>query len=106
MRLNLRRISTHFFVTALLNRAALLHPPKKDREKNIQSRMKGGFLPTFQGDIASFHARHELGGYMKKRVIALLMAVVTIFGMLAVPANAASLKDSGTVTIQQAGYGN
>ncbi len=43
---------------------------------------------------------------MKKRVIALLMAVVTIFGVLAVPANAASLKDSGTVTIQQAGYGN
>jgi uncharacterized surface anchored protein len=65
--------------------------------------MKGGFLPTFQGDIASFHARHELGGYMKKRVIALLMAVVTIFGMLAVPANAASLNDSGSVTIQYLG---
>ena len=42
---------------------------------------------------------------MKKRVIALFLAAITIFGMLTVPASAASLKDSGTVTIQQAGYG-
>ena len=43
---------------------------------------------------------------MKKRIIALFMAAITIFGMLSVPASAASLTTSGTVTIQQAGYGN
>lgn len=41
---------------------------------------------------------------MKKRIIALFMAAITIFGMLSVPASAASLTTSGTVTIQQAGY--
>ncbi|MEY8404284.1 SpaA isopeptide-forming pilin-related protein [Oscillospiraceae bacterium 44-34] len=43
---------------------------------------------------------------MKKRIIALIMAAITVFGMLAVPASAASLTTSGSVTIQQAGYGN
>ncbi len=45
---------------------------------------------------------------MKKRVnrlLSILLAVVTLFGVLSIPANAASLNDSGTVTIQQAGYG-
>ena len=36
----------------------------------------------------------------------MLLVVATLFGLLALPANAASLADSGTVTIQQAGYGN
>ena len=43
---------------------------------------------------------------MKKRIIALIMAAITVFGMLAVPASAASLTTSGSVTIQQAGYGS
>ena len=42
---------------------------------------------------------------MKKRVIALFLAAITIFSMLTAPANAAGLSGSGTVTIQQAGYG-
>ena len=36
----------------------------------------------------------------------MLLVVATLFGLMAVPASAASLGDSGTVTIQQAGYGN
>ena len=40
------------------------------------------------------------------RLLSMLLVVATLFGMMALPANAASLGDSGTVTIQQAGYGN
>ncbi|MDE6589084.1 MAG: Cys-Gln thioester bond-forming surface protein, partial [Oscillospiraceae bacterium] len=40
------------------------------------------------------------------RLLSMLLAVAVMFGILAVPASAASLKDSGSVTIQQAGYGN
>lgn len=39
------------------------------------------------------------------RILSLLLAMTTLFSLLAVPANAASLSGSGTVTIQQAGYG-
>ena len=41
-----------------------------------------------------------------KRILSILLAVVTLIGILAIPASAATLGDSGTVTIQQAGYGN
>ncbi len=40
------------------------------------------------------------------RLLSMLLVVATLFGLLAVPASAATLGDSGTVTIQQAGYGN
>ena len=40
------------------------------------------------------------------RLLSMLLVMATMFGLLALPANAASLSDSGTVTIQQAGYGN
>ena len=40
------------------------------------------------------------------RLLSMLLVVATLFGLMAVPASAASLSDSGTVTIQQAGYGN
>ena len=40
------------------------------------------------------------------RLLSMLLVVATLFGMMALPANAASLGNSGTVTIQQAGYGN
>lgn len=39
------------------------------------------------------------------RLLSMLLVVVTMFGVMSLPANAASLNDSGTVTIQQAGYG-
>ena len=40
------------------------------------------------------------------RLLSMLLVVATLFGILAVPASAAnSLSGSGTVTIQQAGYG-
>mgnify|MGYP000556192440 CR=1 FL=1 len=39
------------------------------------------------------------------RLLSMLLVVATLFGLLAVPASAASLESSGTVTIQQAGYG-
>ena len=39
------------------------------------------------------------------RLLSMLLVVATLFGILAVPASAASLESSGTVTIQQAGYG-
>ena len=39
------------------------------------------------------------------RLLSMLLVVATLFGILAVPASAASLENSGTVTIQQAGYG-
>ena len=35
----------------------------------------------------------------------MLLVVATLFGILAVPASAASLESSGTVTVQQAGFG-
>ncbi|MCD7888062.1 MAG: Cys-Gln thioester bond-forming surface protein, partial [Clostridiales bacterium] len=40
------------------------------------------------------------------RLLSMLLVVATLFGLLAVPASAASLETSGTVTIQQAGFGN
>ncbi len=40
------------------------------------------------------------------RILSMLLAVATLVSLLAVPASAASLGGSGTVTIQQAGYGN
>ena len=43
---------------------------------------------------------------MKKRVIALILAAITVFSMLTATASAASLTTSGSVTIQQAGYGS
>ena len=39
------------------------------------------------------------------RLLSMLLVVATLFGLLAVPASAATLGDSGTVTIKQAGYG-
>lgn len=39
------------------------------------------------------------------RLLSMLLVVATLFSLLAVPASAASLESSGTVTIQQAGYG-
>ena len=39
------------------------------------------------------------------RILSMLLAVATLVSLLAVPASAASLGGSGTVTIQQAGYG-
>ena len=45
---------------------------------------------------------------MKKRVnrlLSILLTVITLLGVMSLPANAASLNNSGTVTIQQAGYG-
>ena len=39
------------------------------------------------------------------RPLSLLLAVLLLVGCLTVPANAATLENSGTVTIQQAGYG-
>ena len=39
------------------------------------------------------------------RLLSMLLVVSTLFGLLALPASAASLGSSGTVTIQQAGYG-
>ena len=38
------------------------------------------------------------------RLLSMLLVVAALFGMMALPANAASLADSGTVTIQQTGY--
>ena len=38
-----------------------------------------------------------------KRLLSLLLAVSTLFSLLMVPANAASLNDSGSVTIQYLG---
>ena len=43
---------------------------------------------------------------MKKRITALILAAITVFSMLTVTASAASLTTSGSVTIQQAGYGS
>ena len=40
------------------------------------------------------------------RILSLLLAVATLASLFTLPASAASLNDSGTVTIQQAGYGN
>ena len=40
------------------------------------------------------------------RILSLLLVVATLAGLLAVPASAASLNDSGSVTIQQAGFGS
>ena len=40
------------------------------------------------------------------RVVSLLLAVMLLAGLLTLPASAASLNDSGSVTIQQAGFGN
>ena len=40
------------------------------------------------------------------RILSMLLAVATLVSLLAVPASAASLGGSGTVTIQQAGFGN
>ena len=40
------------------------------------------------------------------RLLSMLLVVATLFGLLAVPASAATLGDSGTVTIKQAGYGS
>ncbi len=40
------------------------------------------------------------------RILSLLLAVATLVGLLAVPASAATLGGSGSVTIQQAGFGN
>ncbi len=40
------------------------------------------------------------------RILSMLLAVATLVGLLAVPASAASLNGSGTVTIQQAGFGS
>ena len=40
------------------------------------------------------------------RLLSMLLVVATLFGLLAVPASAATLENSGTVTIQQAGYGS
>lgn len=40
------------------------------------------------------------------RLLSMLLVVATLFGLMALPANAASLGESGTVTIQQAGYGS
>ena len=40
------------------------------------------------------------------RILSLLLAVATLVSLMAVPASAASLNGSGSVTIQQAGYGN
>ncbi len=40
------------------------------------------------------------------RLLSMLLVVATLFGILAVPASAATLGDSGTVTIQQAGFGS
>ena len=37
------------------------------------------------------------------RLLSMLLVVATLVGILAVPASAASLEDSGTVTIQQPG---
>ena len=38
------------------------------------------------------------------RLLSMLLVVATLFGLLAVPASAATLENSGTVTIQQAYY--
>ncbi len=40
------------------------------------------------------------------RILSLLLVVATLAGLLAVPASAASLNGSGSVTIQQAGFGS
>ena len=40
------------------------------------------------------------------RILSLLLVVATLAGLMAVPASAASLNDSGSVTIQQAGFGS
>ena len=40
------------------------------------------------------------------RILALLLTAATLFSLFTLPANAVSLKDSGSVTIQQAGFGN
>ena len=40
------------------------------------------------------------------RLLSMLLVVATLFGLMAVPASAATLENSGTVTIQQAGFGN
>ena len=37
------------------------------------------------------------------RILSMLLVVATLFSLLAVPANAASLKDSGSVTLQHLG---
>ena len=39
------------------------------------------------------------------RLLSMLLVVATLFGILTVPASAATLDNSGTVTIQQAGFG-
>ena len=39
------------------------------------------------------------------RIISLLLTAATLFSLFTLPASAASLNDSGTVTIKQAGYG-
>ena len=38
-----------------------------------------------------------------KRLLSILLAVAVLAGILVIPASAATLYDSGTVTIQQAG---
>ncbi len=40
------------------------------------------------------------------RIISLLLTAATLFSLFTLPASAASLNDSGTVTIQQAGFGS
>ena len=39
------------------------------------------------------------------RLLSMLLVVATLFGILTVPASAATLDNSGTVTVQQAGFG-
>lgn len=41
-----------------------------------------------------------------KRIISLLLALATLVGIFVLPASAATLGDSGTVKITQAGFGN
>lgn len=41
-----------------------------------------------------------------QRIMSMLLVIATLFGLLAVPASAASLNNSGSVKITQAGFGN
>ena len=43
---------------------------------------------------------------LSKRLIAMLLTLATLFGLLAIPASAATLNDSGSVKITMDGFGN
>jgi len=76
----------------------------------------GGRYPAFKNNAAQIETHFDTiiimyakGDPMKhnrlNRLLSMLLVAATLFGLLMVPANAASLNDSGSVTIQYLGRG-